>query len=99
MFWQPAQAFVLESPEPFLAKDKPVVLTKNQGALTGAARIVFRGRENGSLLMDLYILQLDPNYGYPHTIDESRAHKGFRLGDDRYKVLAASDRKISLKRL
>ena len=98
-YWQPSEALALESPEPFLAKDKPVVLAKNHGAQTDTARIVYRGRQNGSLHMDLFILQLDPHYGYPHTIDECRARKGFQLGDDYFAVSAASDSKISLKRL
>ena len=49
--------------------------------------------------MDLYILQLDPHYGYPHKIEKAHAYKGFRMGEYRFRVLAVSDRKISLQRM
>ena len=98
-YWQPSEALALESPEPLLKKEEPVVLAKNQGAQVGDARIVYRGSRNGNLHMDLYVLELDPHYGYPHKIDEKRARTGFRLGDYHFKVLAVSDSKVSLKRL
>ena len=98
-YWQPSEALALESPEPLLKKEEPVVVTKNQGAQVGDARIVYRGSRNGNLYLDLYVLQLDPHYGYPHKIEEDRARKGFRLGEYHFKVLVASDSKISLKRM
>ena len=98
-YWRPSEALALESPEPLLETEHPVVLAKNQGAQVADARIVYRGSRNGNLHLDLYILQLDPHYGYPHTIDEAQAHQGFRMGEYHFKVLAASDSKISLKRL
>ena len=98
-YWEPSEALALESPEPLLEKEEPVVLAKNQGAHVGDARIVYRGSRNGNLHMDLYVLELDPHYGYPHMIDETQARSGFRMGDYHFKVLVASDSKISLLRL
>ena len=98
-YWQSSETLALESPEPLLKKEDPVVLAKNQGAQVGDTRIVYRGSRGGNLHMDLYILQLDPHYGYPHSIEEAQARKGFRMGEYHFKVLVASDNKISLKRL
>ncbi|BBO72907.1 hypothetical protein DSCW_03240 [Desulfosarcina widdelii] len=98
-YWQPSEALALESPEPFLEKNECVLLTKNKGVRVNGARVVYRGSRNGALLLDLYVLQLDPHYGYPHKIEEDQARKGFRMGEEHYKVLAASDAKISLQRL
>jgi hypothetical protein len=98
-YWQPAEALALESPEPSVKRNERVVLTKNNGAQVGNARIVYRGSQGGYLLLDLYILQLDPHYGYPHHIDTKQAREGFRMGGCYFKLLAASDAKISLKRL
>ena len=81
-----------------MTKNERVVLVKNQGALVDGARIVYRGSQRGALHMELFILQLDPHYGYPHRIDENQARKGFRMGDHHFQVLAASESKISLKR-
>ena len=90
---------VAEQTDRILEKDGRIVLTKNNAAQVGNDRIVYRGSYDGALYMDLYVLQLDPHYGYPHRIDEHQARKGFRLGDHAFQVLAASDGKISLKRL
>ena len=98
-YWQPSNALSEVSQEPNLHKNERVLLTKNHGAQVNGERIVYRGSQRGALQMDLYILQLDPHYGYPHRIEADRARKGFRMGNHRFQVVAASDRKISLKRL
>jgi hypothetical protein len=98
-YWQPSQALALESPEPYLEKEARVVLAKNRAILVGDARIVYRGLRKGVLHLDLFALQLDPHYGYPHEIDMDKARQGFRMGDHHFKVLAASDGKISLWRM
>ena len=76
-----------------------ILLTKHQAVQLGDTRIVYRGVRSGDLILDLYILQLDPHYGYSHRIDVQQARKGFRLGSHHFQVLAASDAKLSLKRL
>ena len=91
-YWQSSPGVTAEFPP-----DRE--LDKNHAARVDDARIVYRGSRNGSLHLDLYILQLDPHFAYPHRIDESQARKGFQLGEFAFQVLAVSDGKISLKRL
>ena len=98
-YWQPSQAMVLESPEPYLEREARVVLAKDQGMHVDDARIVYRGLRKGALHLDLFALELDPHYGYPHHIEMDKARQGFRMGDHHFKVLAASDGKISIRRL
>ena len=98
-YWQPSNALAEVPQEPILHKNERVLLTKNHGAQVNGERIVYRGSRRGALHMDLYILQLDPHYGYPHRIQADQARKGFRMGNHRYQVVAANDSKISLKRL
>ena len=98
-YWRPTSVSSAEQTDRILEKDGRIVLTKNNAAQVGNDRIVYRGSHDGALYMDLYVLQLDPHYGYPHRIDERQARKGFHLGDHAFQVLAASDGKISLKRL
>jgi hypothetical protein len=98
-YWNSSGVLAAGSPEPLLTKNEPVVLVKNQGAQVDGARIVYRGSQRGTLQMDLYILELDPHFGYPHRIEKKQARKGFRMGDHHFQVLAASDDKISFKRL
>ncbi|BBO67341.1 hypothetical protein DSCA_12710 [Desulfosarcina alkanivorans] len=98
-YWQSSPGATAEFPDRVLEKNGRVIIAKNHGARAGNARIVYRGSHSGTLHMDLFILELDPHYGYPHQIEERQARKGFRLGDDDFQVTAASDGKISLKRL
>jgi len=98
-YWQPSNVLVETSQEPILNKNERVLLAMNHGAQVNGERIVYRGSQHGALHMDLYILQLDPHYGYPHRIEADQARKGFRMGNNYFQVLAASDSKISLKRL
>jgi hypothetical protein len=81
----------------FGKKDR-IMLAKDHGAMIDEERIVYRGQENGMLHLDLFILQLDPHYGYPHRIPDEQARDGFRIGSHQFKVLAVSDGKVSLKR-
>ena len=98
-YWQPPNALAEASQEPILYKNERVLLTKDHGVQVNGERIVYRGSQRGALHMDLYILQLDPHYGYPHWIEADQARKGFRMGNHRFQVVAASDSKISLKLL
>ena len=98
-YWQSSQALALSSPEPLLEKDARAVVAKNQGIRVGDTRIVYRGLRDGALHLDLFALQLDPHYGYLHEVNMHQARQGFRMGDHHFKVLAASDGKISLRRL
>ncbi len=79
--------------------EKRILLTKNRSRQIGNDRIVYRGSDDGALLLELYILALDPQYGYPHRIEARKARDGFRMGDHLFQLLAASDGKISLKLL
>jgi len=97
--WQPSPAVTAEPADRILEQRGRILLAKDHGARVGDSRIVYRGSRSGILHMDLYILQLDPHFGYPHRIDADQARKGFRMGEHFFQVLAASDGKISLKRL
>ena len=78
---------------------KRMLLAKDDGASVDKERIVYRGRHDGMLQLDLFILQLDPHYCYPHFVEENEARKGFQIGSHQFRVLAVSDEKISLKQL
>ncbi|WP_319408988.1 hypothetical protein [uncultured Desulfosarcina sp.] len=98
-YWHPSPTLTGQPADRVLEKNASILLEKNHGARVDSARIVYRGSCNGTLHMDLYVLQLDPHYGYPHQVEEDQARKGFRMGEYYFQVLASSDGKISLKRL
>ena len=89
----------MDQTEPCLLKSERLLLKKNHAVRVDDTRIVYRGTQNGTLIMDLFVLALDPHYGYVHRIDQKLAHQGFSIGEYHFQVLVASDEKISLKRL
>jgi hypothetical protein len=98
-YWRSPAALAADQPEPRLPKNGRILLVKDQAMRVDDARIVYRGNRDGILCMDLFLLALDPHYGYPHRIDEARARQGFFIGDFYFQVLVAGDDKISLQRL
>ncbi|WP_054697464.1 hypothetical protein [Desulfosarcina cetonica] len=74
-----------------------IQLTKNRAAEIDGNRIVYRGRHDGDLQLDLFILELDPHYAYPLHIPEKSAREGFFIGSRYFRLLAASSGKISLQ--
>ena len=78
-------------------KNNRLLLVKNQGVRIDETRLVYRGIQDGSLVIDLFILALDPHYGYPHHIGEEKAQKGFSIGDYYFQVLAGNSDQVSLR--
>lgn len=96
-YWQTATSQVDGAKDTVSGVKKRMMLAKDKGVRIEKERIVYRGRRKGMLQLDLFILQLDPHYGYPYLVPEKEARKGFRIGSHQFRVLAVSDEKISLK--
>ncbi|BBO81530.1 hypothetical protein DSCO28_20960 [Desulfosarcina ovata subsp. sediminis] len=79
--------------------DGPIMLVRDREVRVDGARIVYRGSHAGRLHLDLYILALDPHYGYPHRIEEKSARQGFVIGSHHFQLIAAGDDSICLRRM
>lgn len=84
------------APRSKVARDR-VVLVKNDSVTVNDCRLVYRGMEDAHIRLDLYLLELDPQYAYPQTIPKSAAREGVRLGDTQYKLISSDSNKIWLK--
>lgn len=78
---------------------KPILLIKDRETIVGNTRVIYRGRHDGSLHVELYILELDPHFAYSHHIDQDKARDGFNLGDQQFRLLAAGRGSIHLVRM
>jgi hypothetical protein len=76
-----------------------ITLNVGQQIQVGKNKIAFKALENGMLHLELFILELDPEAGYPHTIPVKDARRGIELGDHRYVLKSASKSQIKLKRI
>lgn len=79
--------------------DGPILLIKDRDTIVGDTRVIYRGRENGTVHLDLFILSLDPHFAYPHRIDETSAQDGFQMGEHRFRLLASGRQSIRLLRM
>jgi hypothetical protein len=79
--------------------DGRVILMRDEALTISRNRLVFRGLEDGTILLDLYLLDLDSQYAYPRQITRELADEGFRLGDSRYRLLSVNQKTLTLETL
>ena len=79
-----------------IARDK-ITLVKNESITVNDCRLVFKGLEKDRILLDLYLLDLDPQYAYQQTISKAAAHRGIRLGDAEYRLISVGKDMLRLK--
>jgi len=77
--------------------DKRVLLRKNKSITVNKNRLVFKGVKDKTIHLDVYFLELDPEYAYPHYISKADAHKKIRLGDSTFQFLKVSKGALQLK--
>jgi hypothetical protein len=74
-----------------------VVMMRGETVTVNRTRLVYRGLQDGTLHLDLYLLDLDAQYPYPKRIPRALARQEFRLGPERYQLLAVSRKALTLK--
>ncbi|MCP3955698.1 MAG: hypothetical protein GY697_26300 [Desulfobacterales bacterium] len=73
------------------------VLMRGEAVTVNRNRLVFQGLEDGTIHLDLYLLDLDAKYPYPKQIPRTAARESFRLGTDRYQLLTVNQKALTLK--
>jgi hypothetical protein len=79
-----------------LSKDGLLILLKDQQADMEKVRLTFRGFSSGALLLDLVLLDLDPQYVYHRQIPVEAARQGFQVSDQRFKVISVNRQRLKL---
>lgn len=74
-----------------------ILLRKNKSITVNKNRLVFKGLKDKMIRLDVYFLELDPEYAYPHYISKADVHKEIRLGDSTFQLLKASKGALQLK--
>jgi len=74
-----------------------VILMKGEAVTVNRTRLVYQGVQDGTIHLDLYLLDLDSKYPYPKQIPKSAAREGFRLGPGRYQLLTANRKALTLR--
>lgn len=74
-----------------------LVLKRDERVDVGRTSLVYKGLENGKIVVDLYLLELDPKQGYLKMIDEDEAEKDFLLGPVTYRLVSVNNTYLALK--
>jgi hypothetical protein len=77
--------------------DNRILLRKNKSITVNKNRLVFKGLKDKMIHLDVYFLELDPEYAYPHYISKTDVHKRIRLGDSIFQLLKVSKGVLQLK--
>jgi hypothetical protein len=80
-----------------IAKPGQVILPKNEKIVVGKNGLVFKGVEKSEVILDLYLLEMDPEQAYRKRFSKKEAKNEMILGGQRYRLLSANDRYLSLK--
>ncbi len=74
-----------------------VVLPRNEKFVIGRNCLVYKGVEKKTLILDLYLLDMDPEQAYEKRFPKKEAKEEMRLGGDTYRLLSVNDRYMTLK--
>lgn len=72
-------------------------LIKNDRVTVKNTCLVFKGIEKGQVVLDLYLLELDPGYAYPQRFSREPNGNAIRLGNVIYAVKSVNNSILTLK--
>jgi len=78
-------------------KPYQIVLKRNERYDIGRTSLVYRGVKKNTVLVDLYLLDLDPQQSYRKKIKSAETKKEVDLGGVKYHLISANDRYLTLK--
>jgi hypothetical protein len=79
--------------------DKTVILSLGQVVSVGKIKMIYRGLEDDRINVDVIIPELDPETAYHHSVRESEAQRGLKLGGQDFELISAGETKLRLNRI
>ena len=81
-------------------RQEKITLALNQEKEFTKSKIIYRGLDEKSrLIIDVVILDLDPETYYPYRIHTYEARRGFRLAGQNFKLISARKSALKLRRI
>jgi hypothetical protein len=74
-----------------------LLLIKDERVKVKNTGLVFKGLDNEAVMVDLYLLELDPSYAYPQRFSRKINGRSVRLGDVIYSVKSVNNSVLTLK--
>ena len=91
------RAEAAQPPRKSMVTTDQVILMIGEAVTVNRTRLVYQGVQDGTIHLDLYLLDLDSKYPYPKQIPKSAARERFRLGPGRYQLLTANRKALTLR--
>ncbi len=82
--------------QPIVNKDQ-VILKKNERIDVGRYGLVFKGVNKKTILINLYLLDMDPEQPYEKRFLKKDAKKEMKFGQDKYRLLSVNSNHLILK--
>jgi len=76
-----------------------IVLEADRDCVMKKLNLVYRGVEEGRVLIEVTLLELDASYAYKHRIPIKKAKKGIQLGGRYFRLVSWGRSRISLELL
>ena len=94
-----AQSGLANEPATGLNLPSQLILPRDKSVAAGALRIIYRGKREGELRLEVISAVLDPQYAYTRRIPIQSAKAGFRLFDQQFKLLSINRRNLRLEHI
>ncbi len=76
-----------------------LILPKNEKLVIDRTCLVFKGVDQKMIIIDLYLLDLDPEQAYEKRFLKKAAKKELLLGKGRYHLISVNDKNLVLKKI
>lgn len=76
---------------------KNVLLQKGHKTIIDKTCMVFKGVSQGKVLLDLYMLEMDPDASYPHHFSKESLKNGIWLNNIKYQLVSVKKNALRLK--
>lgn len=76
-----------------------LILPRNKKFIIGRNCLVFKGVKRKTIIIDLYLLDLDPEESFEKRFIKKDAKKEMLLGEGRYQLLSVNDNNLVLKKI
>ena len=82
-----------------LATTGQLILQKDRKIQIGRNCLVFKGMQKKTILVDLYLLDLDPEEFFQKRFTKKEAKKEMLLGEDRYRLVSVNGNHLVIQKI
>ena len=82
-----------------ITRTDQVFLKRDEKKIVGKYGLTFRGLENKLIVLDLYLMEMDPHQPYRRKISKKEAKESITFGTERYRLSSVNRSSLVLKKI